>query len=68
MNEPLRYSNVMSNSMFNRYLCQHMLKEVDRAFWLGTVSGSGMGLLTELSKAEKSFLTEHFMKCFENFK
>lgn len=39
-----------------------MLKEADHAFSLGTVSGAGVGLLTELYKAEKSFLTKYFTK------
>lgn len=39
-----------------------MLRKVEHAFLLGAVSGSGMGLLTELYQAEKSFLTKFFTK------
>lgn len=37
-------------------LYQPVLKEIKEAFSLGSVSGSGTGLLTELYRAEKSFL------------
>lgn len=43
-------------------LCQPVLKEIKQAFSLGSVSGFGTGLLTELCKAEKSFLAKYFMK------
>lgn len=54
MNEPFRYSDLVL--MSRQTVCHHTLKEIDCAFLLGTVSGFGMGLLTELYKAEKSFL------------
>lgn len=63
MNEILRYSNlIFLRKSYIQMLYQPVLKEIKQAFSLGSVSGSSTGLLTELYKAEKSFLAKYIRK------